>query len=547
MLEKIEASSAQVKQKTVDIEAMLQNIQQGILTVVGDVVVHHEYSAHLETVFETKEIAGCDFMRLVFDDADLGADALSQADAAIRACLGEDELNFEFNHHLLPSEIKKAMPDGRVKILDLSWSPITDSSGTIVRLMLCVRDVTELRKLAAEADAQKRKLEIVGEILAITQEKFDEFISSAVEFARRNECLVNDTQYRDIAVIDELFRNMHTVKGNARTYGLRHLTNTVHEVEQAYEALRQPDTEIAWNQQQLLSDLTRVSKALDEYAGISAITLGRKGPGRRGGVERYLMVDKAQIHHSLQLLEHADPSSLDSLSFMRVELYRGLRLLGTESIDEMLAGVIDSLPSLAMELGKEAPTVHINDYGYRIRTQAGNVLKNVFMHLLRNSLDHGIETGATRMAINKAPAGNLNIELGVDNGMLEIALTDDGRGLALSRIRTIAIAKGLITADEKLDDEDIAHLIFRPGFSTAQQVTEVSGRGVGMDAVKDFLEREEGKIELRFTDENVGADFRQFETIVFLPDRYAVDTVSLLPRAGLEGMQLDQAIAKDFI
>ena len=547
MLEKIEESSAQVRQKTADIEAMLQNIQQGILTVVGDVVVHHEYSTHLETVFETTDIAGCDFMPLVFGAAELGADALSQADAAIRACLGEDALNFEFNQHLLPTEIRKAMPDGRVKVLDLSWSPITDSAGTIVRLMLCVRDVTELRQLAAEADAQKRKLEIIGEILAVTQEKFAEFIDGGIAFVRRNEELMQAAAGHEAGIVDELFRNMHTVKGNARTYGLRHLTNVVHEVEQVYEALRQPATDMPWNRPQLLDDLARVGQALAEYAAINTDTLGRKGPGRRGGVERYLMVDKERVHTSLALLEQADARSLDDLARMRVDVHRELRLLGTETIGDMLSGVTDSLPALAAELGKETPAVRIDDGGYRLRSQAGNVLKNVFMHLLRNALDHGLESAAARATMHKSAAGNIDIALGVDQGMLEIVLADDGRGLALTRIRASAIDKGWLAPGEHLSDDEVAHLIFRPGFSTAHAVTEVSGRGVGMDAVKDFLEREQGSIALRFTDDRIGADYRRFETIVFLPDRFAVDTVAALPGTAAEGMKLESAVANDFI
>ena len=84
----------------------------------------------------------------------------------------------------------------------------------------------------------------------------------------------------------------------------------------------------------------------------------------------------------------------------------------------------------------------------------------------------------------------------------------------------MAIIKGLIAADSTVPDEDIARQIFLPGFSTAEKVTEVSGRGVGMDAVQDFLKRESGKIEIRFVDDRVGADFRQFETIVSLPDSF---------------------------
>ncbi|MCA3846436.1 MAG: chemotaxis protein CheA, partial [Burkholderia sp.] len=74
-----------------------------------------------------------------------------------------------------------------------------------------------------------------------------------------------------------------------------------------------------------------------------------------------------------------------------------------------------------------------------------------------------------------------------------------------------------------LSDEDVAELIFRPGFSTAQTVTEVSGRGVGMDAVRNFLKRDGGDIALRFTDDRTGAPYRAFETIVSLPARFAAD------------------------
>jgi two-component system chemotaxis sensor kinase CheA len=201
--------------------------------------------------------------------------------------------------------------------------------------------------------------------------------------------------------------------------------------------------------------------------------------------------------------------------------------------------VLDSLPSLASELGKPAPAVRIDDNGYRLRGQAGGTLSNVFMHLLRNSIDHGIETAEARSAQGKPPAGTIDIEVGVDSGALQITLSDDGRGLALERIRGIALERGWIGDDDTLSDEAIANFIFRPGFSTAQTVTEVSGRGVGMDAVRDFLRRENGSIELRFTDDHKGAPFRQFQTIVCLPDNVAVDTLGVQARGKAGELQLD--------
>ncbi|WP_322881512.1 MCP four helix bundle domain-containing protein [Pandoraea sputorum] len=526
MIEKIQERSAQLKQKTADIQAMLQNMQQGILTVVDGSKVHGEYSAYLEAIFETQDIAGRGVMDLVFADSDLGSDTVSQVEAAIDACIGQDAINFAFNEHLLVGEIGKRMPDGRVKQLDLTWSAITDETDTILRLMLCVRDVTELRELAAEANEQKQRLEMIGEILAVSQEKFHHFIESSTGFIRENERIIRKHSQADSAAIAELFRNMHTIKGNARTYNLQYLTNVVHETEQRYHELRAPDEARLWDQDGLMRELERVRDAVDTYAHINEMSLGRKGPGRTAD-EQSMVVDRAHIRASLRMLEAADPNDLHQLVAMRDAVHQTLRLLGTEGVGEALGGVLDSLPSLAGELGKPAPTVRIDDNGYRLRAPAVRILRDVFMHLLRNSMDHGLEGADERRAKGKPAAGTIDIEVGLDHNMLQVTLTDDGRGLALHRIRSIAVERGWITAETYVTDEQIAQFIFRPGFSTASSVTEVSGRGVGMDAVQDFVRREHGRIELRFTDERKGAEFRQFQTVVCLPDNLVVDGFDL--------------------
>ena len=525
MIEKIQENAAQLKQKTADIQAMLQNMQQGILTVVEGGVVHAEYSAYLETIFETGDIAGRDLMALVFDDSSIGSDARSQVDAAVHACLGEDSMNFAFNEHLLVNEVAKRMPDGREKWLDLSWSAITDETDTVVRLMLCVRDVTEIRELTAQAGEQQRRLEMIGEILSISQDKFHDFVHSAKGFLSENERMIRQHERADHSIVAALFRNMHTIKGNARTYSLQHLTNIVHEAEQAYESLRRADGGPEWNRDALMDDLTRVREAIDRYATINAVTLGRHGEAAQHGGADYLMVERAHISESLRMLDGTDPANAGDWHAARDSVRRLLSQFGTQGIGDALGGVIESLPSLAAELGKPAPVVHIDSNGHRVRSEIGATLKNVFMHLLRNAIDHGIETSEERRAAGKAPAGKIDIAVDVDGDALRFVLGDDGRGLALDRIRGIARERGWIDAGNEtgLTDEAVAELIFRPGFSTARAVTEVSGRGVGMDAVRNFLKRDGGDIALRFTDDRVGASYRAFETIVSLPARFAAD------------------------
>jgi HPt (histidine-containing phosphotransfer) domain-containing protein len=516
----INRANEALRSKTQDINNMLQNMPQGVLTITSGNLIHPEYSAYLETIFETRHIAQQNMMALVFANTNLGADALSQIEAAASSCLGEDSMNFEFNSHLLVREFDKTMPDGRVKSLALSWSPICDMSDTVEKLMLCVRDVTDLKRLEAAAQDRKRDLEIIGEILAVSQEKFHDFIDGAYKFMDENKRLIEHNAGKNADNINLLFRNMHTIKGNARTYGLLYATNLVHVTEQSYDELRK-NADAPWDQATLLAQLDEVKAMIDKYDHINESVLGRKGPGRRGNVEKFLMVDKDQLQQSLLQLAMIDQNDPVAMRGLLTQIGRTLNLVGTNSLEDILEGTLESLPSLARELGKEAPRVTIEDHGIVIRTQVSAMLKNLFTHQLRNSMDHGLETAEARLAQGKTAAGHIDIHLAIDDGNLQIRLRDDGRGLAIAKIRERAVALDLISESAYPRPEDIAQLIFRSGLSTADKVTEVSGRGVGMDAVKGFLEKEGGSVHVHFLDEDTTAAFRRFELVINLPDKYA--------------------------
>ncbi|MCO8169285.1 chemotaxis protein CheA [Pseudomonas sp. 21LCFQ02] len=117
-------------------------------------------------------------------------------------------------------------------------------------------------------------------------------------------------------------------------------------------------------------------------------------------------------------------------------------------------------------------------------------------HLVRNAIDHGIEPGAERLAAGKPEEGNLSLNAYHDSGMIVLEISDDGRGLNTARILQKAIDKGMVEADAQLSDRDIHALIFEPGFSTAEQVSNLSGRGVGMDVVRSAIDQLRGLIEI---------------------------------------------------
>jgi len=117
-------------------------------------------------------------------------------------------------------------------------------------------------------------------------------------------------------------------------------------------------------------------------------------------------------------------------------------------------------------------------------------------HLVRNSLDHGIELPENRVAAGKSPVGNLILSAEHQGGNICIEVTDDGAGLNRERILAKAISQGVVV-NENMTDEEVGMLIFAPGFSTAEQVTDVSGRGVGMDVVKRNIQEMGGHVEIK--------------------------------------------------
>jgi two-component system, chemotaxis family, sensor kinase CheA len=126
-------------------------------------------------------------------------------------------------------------------------------------------------------------------------------------------------------------------------------------------------------------------------------------------------------------------------------------------------------------------------------------INDPLMHMVRNSVDHGIEDAARRVQSGKRPEGRLALSAYHQGGNIVIAIEDDGAGLNTERIMAKAVSQGLVQAGETLAPSDIHQLIFKPGFSTAEKVTEISGRGVGMDVVRRNIDALRGRIEIQST------------------------------------------------
>ena len=187
--------------------------------------------------------------------------------------------------------------------------------------------------------------------------------------------------------------------------------------------------------------------------------------------------------------------SLGQLRGISTELQRtalSLRMVPVRGTFQKMARLVRDLSG---QVGKEIRLVLEGEETEVDRTLVEE-LGDPLVHMIRNAADHGIESPTDRVAAGKDSSGTIMLRAFHKGGMVFLQIQDDGRGLSVPRIRGKAVERGLISAHEQLTDREVLDLIFAPGFSLASTVTDLSGRGVGMDVVRRNIERLRGTIEI---------------------------------------------------
>ncbi|WP_293482402.1 chemotaxis protein CheW [Phenylobacterium sp.] len=253
--------------------------------------------------------------------------------------------------------------------------------------------------------------------------------------------------------------------------------------------------------------------ATPAQAGAAAVPAAAVAPD--GGVPQTIRVTVDALEHLMtvvselvlirnQLIQtlRTQPESpfaapLNRLNQVTSELQEGVMTTRMQPISGAWAKLPRLVRDLAHDLGK---SIDLAMYGQEteLDRQVLEMIRDPLTHMIRNAADHGLERPEERRAAGKSETGRITLQARHEGGAILIEVADDGRGLPAERIRAKAVSSGLITAAqaEQLSDSDARQLIFLPGFSTAAEVTSVSGRGVGMDVVRTNIEKIGGTIEV---------------------------------------------------
>ncbi|HYX33937.1 MAG TPA: 7TM diverse intracellular signaling domain-containing protein [Oligoflexus sp.] len=503
-----------VDEKTREIRSVMENIPQGLLMIKQDLTIHRDYSAYCTTLFEHQTIENREAIPVIFNQALLGEDQRAQIQSALQACMGDSELTFQMNEDCFPREFSRQTPGAETQTLEMDWHPIVDSQENIERILVSVRDVTSLRTLQHHSEEQTYRLALIGEIINVDQLTFVRFLKSCRTFNAENKRLVDNLVTNDPEVHKILFINLHTMKGVARSLHLSKMADLFHNIEHHLAALQMGQVE--FSQDALKQEIEKIEQLLHTYESVFTRDLHRSSQADEHAI--------IPMKHLEPLVQRIDTLNLDdgddTRKFVAEVTYLFTNLYYQEP-QKIFVEVFSGLARLAKDLAKEVPHVHMELDNVLLVREAEDLIRNVFVHLLRNSMDHGIESPVERMRKGKSSKGLIDVQLREDAGVLRMSYRDDGCGFDLNAIRAAALKKGFIQEHEPVSVERLVQLILTTGFTTSQTVSEISGRGVGMDAVSRYIQQLGGTFEIRLPD-NVDESW-SFIPILFimtLPPRF---------------------------
>jgi signal transduction histidine kinase len=439
-----------VQERTRDIREILDHVKHGFLVVGEDRRVGHTYSASCVGIFRTEQLADRDV-------ADLFRFGPETRSMFILAC----EQIFE---NIMPLEVTTSLIPARFtiedRVYDVSVKAIENEKGEIKRLLFSISDITELEHLLKENKRHRSLLRIIAH-----RDAFLRFMDETRECLERAQLAVKSS---DLA---QTRMQLHTIKGNALMFGLEEFAHVIHGLE------TQTTVE--------LKELDQLTILLQNFVDQNDDVLNLKGS------------DQKRLTVSQEVLDRyeAELQTARDLGTARDIFHRLIQESKQRSARDLLGILPEQVQALAEKLGKR---INITIVGGELMMDPDivNPLIAQLSHALRNSVDHGIETPEERNG--KPDPARLDIGFYQTQQSWSIRITDDGRGLDPRIIGQRAVEKGLVTTAEcqKMSKEEIYEFIFATGFSTKDQATEISGRGLGMEALRQSVRALGGELVL---------------------------------------------------
>ncbi len=437
----------------------MDNIKEGLLLIDENYTILNQYSEFLKRLFESRDLEGKQFADLVYPDTQEFETERQELDKFLDILFTNRSADLDMIMDLNPFKAKKIRIQtsdfvSKEIIVNADFIRIHDKE-TVEYIMVIFEDITDMveyeRKLEEQKSRYQQEVESISAILKSGPSIFSDFLEESNTIL--GEIRSRESQLDDPETLKHVFRQAHSLKGSARHLELNHISTIAHKIEDVLVKVRDNPGKLTKS----------VIGNIDELI----IALFREFRNLGDMIERLRMFSNLRV--SVTPAEWEGP------------------------LGEFLNSLPQMVESLARDLNKEVT--------FKINCTVKDLpflkeIKTPLIHLIRNSVDHGIEDQYQRLSRNKTAAGNIYLRLKEQETSYTIEVEDDGGGIDFDRIHHIAMNRGLLGKDREATRPALLQLIFRPNFSSRNEVTQISGRGYGLDIVKDAADRLNAKIKV---------------------------------------------------
>ena len=459
------------------LSSIFSAIPLGIVTCNAEGQVEHPYSAYTEILLDQKGIEGRDIVDVVFGRSTVHLNSTEKMGLSqIVGSLGEDSMWFDMSKQYFPNQIQLSVKNNDVestRYLGVSYHPILKDD-LVSKIMIIINDRTDIveeEKAAAlqqrvESGRMAKILEVqncTGKLLEVTFQDLDDLVP------KLKHCLENNT-------LKEAANTLHAIKGVVRTAGFTEMMNLSHDMEDEILNKKKP------NIKGLLEDY----KILEgDWKGTKNLCYALSGKSHEVPVERRSMEKITQKLEELKstLKKDQKKTVTSILKDLGVDTLKDRESLDgiAERIrlqEEKLKSMMDKNFEVDIDFGKTT-----------IACQDRSKFIEIFLHLFTNACDHGIESPEVRKKKRKRKSAQITIKSRKRGRYTTFEISDDGGGIDATKVKAKAVKLEIMSKAEAkaLSPEDTFQLLLKPAFSTKDEADEISGRGIGLDAVNEAV------------------------------------------------------------
>ena len=447
----LEIENALIETSLKENQKYLKNIQEGLLLVDGNLIISENYSRYLIQMFETEEIAGRKLTEFLFSYSEESTNIRNDLEMFISLLFNNTTADMDMIKDINPL-LDCWIQIGEKKILiDAFVQRIFDDENNVENVMIIFKDKTNIFYAEKELEEERKRsiseLDHIATLLNVGPQTFLQFVNEAESVLgnfKKNLSRLNKKEF-----IEQSFREIHSLKGSAAYFNFQSIEKLSHNLENILSSVRKEGLkDNSAGQMKIILD-----ELFKEFESIKAL------------IERFK--EFADIHNGTESIEK---NELDIF-------FKSLEMMVYRLADEMEK-------KISVDFNSELTTLpHLGE------------LKNSIIHLLRNSVDHGIEDPFERISLGKEEKAKISLKIKrTSENPVNIIVSDDGRGINYVKLEKTAREKGYLKGVDRADHKTLLNLLFQSGFSSKDEVTEVSGRGVGLDVVKDDVKNLGGTI-----------------------------------------------------